>query len=227
MPVSPPVHLVHDLVSGLRFQPIINLQNESLVGWEVLTWLKDEEPEIWFQSLPIETYLSIFLWQASVAQKCDGLFWLNLPVAVLISPFCIAEINKMSHHKRLVIEIQDPGKIISLDFMEKKLFAKNVYELKSSGWRVWLDDITMDIVENIMLSDLPIDGVKIDKSETNNHNQLTKLIKKASKISKNILVEGIESQEQLWCAYNSGANFGQGFMWEEKKINMDILRVYF
>ncbi|WP_085841576.1 EAL domain-containing protein [Enterobacter asburiae] len=214
-------------IKGLRFQPIVKLDSRKTIGWEVLTWLRNEHPEVWFGSLSVETCLAIFLWQAREALRCEGLFWINLPVKVLSDPLSIAEICKVSHMRKLHIEVQDPENVLSLDFISYNFFSTGLQTLRSCGWKVWLDDIKTGFIDKLRGFNILVDGIKIDKSEIKNKIQLQELIAKVKTVSNLLIVEGIESFKDYHCASDLNVQLGQGFMWEETKIPMSIPHCYF
>ena len=211
---------VQDEIRGLRFQPIVKLEGRKAIGWEILIWLRNEDPEVWFSSLSIEAYMAIFLWQTQVALRCDGFFWINLPVKVLSDPFCISQICKVSHNQKLILEVQDPENLLKLDFLSYKFFSTGLHALRQYGWKVWLDDVKFDFVEKLTSLNIAVDGVKIDKSEIKKPLQIRNLISKSRELTNHIIVEGIESQESFLCALELDVPLGQGFLWNEKKVPM-------
>lgn len=217
---------IQDQVMGLRFQPVVNLCSEVTEGWEILTWLRDEDPEVWFPSLSVKTSMAIFMWQLNEAIKNEGLFWLNLPVKVLINPLCIAEICKLDHYRKIIIEIQDPENIFTQDFIGQQSLASGIHVLREAGWQVWLDDITEELSKKLTDYVIPVDGIKIDKAEINKKDEFKELINRVKITSEYMIVEGIETYAHYLRARNQGAQLGQGFLWAERKVRMAIPDYY-
>lgn len=210
------------LIKGLRLQPLKDLRTGETVAWELLSWLDNQDAEIWFSSLSAESHLAIFCWQATEALKCKGKFWLNLPVKVLCNPQFVACVTMIRHQNRLTIEIQDPDKIMLLDPLEKLQFQTGVRQLRKAGWPVWLDDVTSDIAQELLVINLAVDGIKLDRSALATTHGLSRLVQQVKDFTDFILAEGIESEKLLERVKKEDICIGQGFLWPEKKLPLSI-----
>lgn len=210
------------LIKGFRLQPLKDLRTGETVAWELLSWLDNQDAEIWFSSLSAESHLAIFCWQATEVLKSNGKFWLNLPVKVLCNPQFIACVTMIRHQNRLTIEIQDPETIMLLDPLEKLQLQTGVRQLRKTGWPVWLDDVTSDIAQELLVINLAVDGIKLDRSALATSHGLSSLVQQVKNFTDFILAEGIESDKLLERVTKEDISFGQGFLWPEKKLPVSV-----
>ncbi len=213
------------MVSGLRFQPLVNLHTAQVVAHEVLLEIPDINLEVFISSLPSCSTLHLFFWQANTLLQMPGrnYYWLNLPAEHLLDERAINLMLALPHQCRLTIEIQDPLAIVLMSETEQRLLHATLRRLKDSGWKIWLDDLNRGLAEDYLRLALPLDGVKIDRTELSMHSQLTSFIDFVrAGIAEFIVIEGIENSEALERAYMSGAQFGQGFLWPENRIDAGI-----
>ena len=104
-----PSPLLH-AITGLRFQPLVDLHSGQAVAHEVLVEIHNVNLDALFASLPTRSALQIFFWQANtLLQMPDkGQYWLNLPADQLLDAKAIDLLLALRHQQRLTIEIQDP-----------------------------------------------------------------------------------------------------------------------
>lgn len=216
-----------DNITGLRFQPLVELKTGRIIAHEVLVEVKTVSPEDFFTALTPEYTLALFFWQAKeiLRSHYSERFWLNLPVAVFLDPQAITRLCSFQHQYRLTLEIQDPENVVTLDTFQRKSLSAALQQLKNAGWQVWLDDLSSATEMDISLLCLPVDGVKIDRLEMQHHDRLKKLIAAAKNdFSSPVLVEGIESKSDVKRLIDYGARYGQGFLWPELKTPVVIPR---
>jgi EAL domain-containing protein (putative c-di-GMP-specific phosphodiesterase class I) len=98
--------------------------------------------------------------------------------------------------------------------------------LRNYNIKIALDDFGTEYSTMLFLNELPVDIVKIDKSfvqETPSSRRARSLLKFGVNISHDlgceVVAEGIETQEQLDCVKDSGADIGQGFLFSAPFIN--------
>ena len=94
-------------------------------------------------------------------------------------------------------------------------------KLRSAGFQVAIDDFGTGYSSLSMLMDIPVDVVKIDKSFLSRENSkrgrqfienMGRLIHDAKE---NVIVEGIETEEQYNFLTKCGFEYGQGFLFEQ------------
>ncbi|HBI6862961.1 TPA: EAL domain-containing protein [Enterobacter cloacae] len=214
-------------ISGLRFQPLVDLRSGQVVAHEVLVEIPNVNLEVLFASLPSRSALQIFFWQASTLLQIPGrdAYWLNLPAEHLLDERAVRLLLALRHQQRLTIEIQDPLAPTRLSEAEQRRLCATLVRLKEAGWKIWLDDLTRDLAEEYRRLALPLDGVKIDRSALSGDAPLAPLVKDIrAGIARSVLIEGIENSRDLARARASGAQLGQGFLWPEGRTDASVTR---
>lgn len=214
-----------NVIAGLRLQPIVDLKSGEVIAYEVLSRLVDDiSPETYFCQLSAFEHLQIFMWQYNsvLSTELKEKFHINLPVAVMLESECVITIFLLEHKNRIVIEIQDPETLATLTPEERVSFVDNVEYLISVGWNIWIDDVNGWCFDDIVALNLSFRGFKIDyhtfHAARNYSRSLCEMIFDLQKLSRMIVVEGIETGEDKELALKEGIRFGQGYFWKEKFI---------
>ena len=212
-------------ISGLRFQPLVDLHSGQVFAHEVLVEIHNVNLEVLFASLPSRSALQIFFWQANTLLQIPArdAYWLNLPAEHLLNERAIRLLLALRHQQRLTIEIQDPLTITRLSEDEQRRLHATLVRLKEAGWQIWLDDLTRELAEAFARLALPLDGVKIDRSALRERAPLAPFVQEVrAGIAQSILIEGIENSRDLARARASGAPSGQGFLWPESRTDARV-----
>ncbi len=217
-----------------RFQPIVRLSDRQAVGMEALARLRHADrgvisPDLFIPQIE-KAGLSLRLTEA-VAQAAmgaidpafleqHGLFvTINLPLDVLLFPEALTRIDAhRAHHRipveRLLIELTESRPVSDLGGLAMAL------ELwRAAGYRVAIDDMGPDMMNQLNLFDLPFNVVKLDKqvvlkSQTDGLAQsyLQRTVDNAHRRSLSIIAEGIEN-EAMWNRMRDlGVEYAQGFL---------------
>lgn len=214
-------------IEGIRLQPFINLETGEQTGQEVLSVLSTGvEPEQFFRTFePNVCLIQFFDLMDIVSQmKLTTPYFLNLPVRVLADPECLRRLTqiRVCYRRNVVIEVQDPAELVIAEDRVADAVMNGVNTLRCYGWQVWLDDLTYSVWRVLSNTGMLFDGVKIDRMELAYTPSLEALVTQARKLlayqENNILIEGIETEDDQVRARNSGAGWGQGFLWPEKMI---------
>ncbi|MEG5888256.1 EAL domain-containing protein [Enterobacter ludwigii] len=214
-------------IEGIRLQPFIHLETGEQTGQEALSVLSTGiEPDHFFRTFAPDVCLLQFFDQMDIVSqmKLTTPCFLNLPVRVLAEPECVRRLTqiRVCYRRNIVIEVQDPAEIVIAEDRMADTVTHGVNTLRCYGWQVWLDDLTYGVCRELSKTGMQFDGVKIDRKELASPQSLGTLVKQARKLvmsqENNLLVEGIETEEDLERARNSGAIWGQGFLWPEKRV---------
>lgn len=214
-------------IEGIRLQPFISLETGEQTGQEVLSVLSTGvEPEFFFPTFAPEVCLLHFLDQMDIVihMKLATPSFLNLPIRVLAEPECLRQLTQIRActRRNVVIEIQDPSELVIVEDRVAYAAMNGVNTLRYYGWQVWLDDLTYSVWRVLSRTGMLFDGVKIDRMEQAYTPSLEALVMQARKLlahqEHNILIEGIETEDDLARARNSGATWGQGGLWPETKV---------
>lgn len=214
---------------GIRFQPLVCLTSGKQVGQEILAMLgPGTEPETFFRSFSHDVCLAQFFEQVDfiTQKKLPGLSFLNLPSGILVDTGCLRRLNRLRpcYRKNLVIEIQEPIEMVIADDSRAQAMAAGMNYLSRSGWQIWADYLTPHLCRALNRRQFCFDGVKIDRHEICRHRaygaaSLSALVIEARKLVKGgrnrVVIEGIETMTDLEYARQSGASWGQGYVWPE------------
>jgi diguanylate cyclase (GGDEF)-like protein len=230
----------------MAYQPQYQLQEDRLIGAEsLIRWNHPDYGSISpAEFIPIAerrgliTEFSLLTFDLLIADMlilknyCSNRFMIswNLSSIVLVKPDIADILAKKLHEKGLKsknisIEITETAFISDLELANKSIFL-----LQQKGFEVWLDDFGTGYSSLSILSDVPIDGLKIDRSfvnkieqiaTTSNINQQTEtennsviidaFINLADTLKLGVVAEGIETQFQLNYLKGLNCTYGQGY----------------
>ncbi|TYS15781.1 EAL domain-containing protein [Rossellomorea vietnamensis] len=213
------------------FQPIIELKNEELFGYESLLRSGDQEKEIspgsLFQTAD-ETGLHSFLDQRAreTAIRCrkDHLqrgiksFINFLPSTIYNPEFCLQ--HTFSYVEKYDVDPADlVFEVVETEQIKDVAHLKKVFDVyRREGMKVALDDVGAGFSTLDMLSKLNPDYVKIDRSyikdcDQNKANQsfLEDVTRISRELGISVLAEGIERKEELQYCKSLGVELGQGY----------------
>jgi EAL domain-containing protein (putative c-di-GMP-specific phosphodiesterase class I) len=131
----------------------------------------------------------------------------------------------------------DPRKI-NLEITEKSFIrklgevAKVLEELKKRGLSIWLDDFGTGHSSIIHLKEFPVDGIKIPATYVCDvvENRISRAIgeslaRLASDLDLGVIVEGVETEEQLRIVTGWGCSWIQGYLFS-KPLRSEEFREY-
>ncbi len=218
----------------LCYQPIIDLQSNTLAGFEVL--LRWRHPKYGLVSpekiisIAEESNLVLKLGGWILISACKQLKkWLNqgfsgFYIAINISTRQFEEKhNLVSLVKKQIQQYQIPKKAIQFEITESVILEDSKHtldtllELKNMGIMLSVDDFGTGYSSLSYLHRFPISTLKIDKSFTYDLNlrsgvdTLVKtIIAMGNSLNLTVIAEGIETKEQLAFLKKHGCEFGQG-----------------
>jgi diguanylate cyclase (GGDEF)-like protein len=217
----------------LYYQPIINLKDNSLSGFETLIRWPGENNTIVqpdkFIPLAEDTDLVIPLTWWILEEACktlkdfqDHFHNKNLTVSV---NFSIKQFYESDIVERILSILEKSGlpvQCLKIEVTESIIqdsdeILKVMREINSSGIQMYLDDFGTGFSSLGSLNILPIKAVKIDKSfirdlDDFKSQEITRaMVALAHSIGHKTIVEGIETLDQLIFIKHIGAQFGQGF----------------
>ncbi|MDZ7320045.1 EAL domain-containing protein [Kosakonia sacchari] len=209
-------------IRGLRLQPLVSLSDGKRVAWEVLSRVNDIHPDELFKDLSPEIKLSFLLWQMEFLAKKPGRYWLNVPLDVISKRYYIEKFLFSEQHDNIAFELQDPKNLLNCSEKIKSEARENINRLINHGWSIILDDVTENMVNELLLVKLRFTGVKLDRSEVRNNPQLGRLVQWTRRLGDFVLVEGIETDDNLKKAIKTRAELAQGFLWPEIDIPVTV-----
>ncbi|MEO3989893.1 EAL domain-containing protein [Pseudocitrobacter cyperus] len=204
-----------------RIEPIINLQTGQRIGGEVLCQPEGADPEMFFRSIPIDMLSRIVQDQITMGMPrqyySNGVLFLNISIPLLIN---------MVWLKSLLAMLPGP-KALELDCQQSESFfpllVQHIEEiltiLRDFNTQLWLDDLYAQHIPLIAQLPFRFDGIKIDKHElwrlanSQDASAMTSLIKQAESLADNVLVEGVENEDQHHFVAGSEVRYAQGYLW--------------
>ncbi|MDR3180062.1 MAG: EAL domain-containing protein [Holosporaceae bacterium] len=198
--------------SRIRLQPLVDLNNKSIFGYEAL-YSKKHSSEFPSASAILR----------SIASHCkcdqDFLLFINMTLEDAANKkFCDEFLKTMDHFKidgrRIVLELNESTHPESMP-QAKKSFSL----LRRHNVKIALDDFGTQYSSMEYMKELPVDIIKMDKKfvqsapyDKKSRSMLKFCIALAHDIGCKVVAEGIENRDHLSCAQDAQADIGQGFL---------------
>ncbi|MFM7676128.1 MAG: putative bifunctional diguanylate cyclase/phosphodiesterase [Synechococcus sp.] len=216
----------------MHFQPVVSLESGLVVGYEALARPRDRQggpiPPIEFIQVAESSGLIQPLGQLVVEQglrsaRDCGLLERGLGLAVnfaapqlasrFLSEDLIAAARRYGCPPHLfTVEVTETVLIDQPERIRNELTA-----LRAAGFRVMLDDFGVGYSSLTWLAELPIDGLKIDRSFTatmledrRRHALIAAVLQLARELELEVVAEGIETAAQEKDLLRMGCGLGQG-----------------
>jgi diguanylate cyclase (GGDEF)-like protein len=217
----------------VHYQPIVRLSDAAVVGHEALVrWNHPTRGLLYPDSfLPVaeESGLIVDIGRQVLHQVCELLAaepGLPGPVSVNKSPKQIARpgwrdlfVHVLRHHgvdpTRIVIELTETAVLSVLDLTRDDLLF-----VRDLGVGIHMDDFGTGFSSISLLRDLPVTGIKLDRSFTS---QLTTVDSPANVLASGLagladglhlqsIAEGVETEDQAAILLSQGWSHGQGWL---------------
>lgn len=213
------------------FQPFIDSRTNEIVGCEALTRLRGEKagvtmPDSFLEKVRNEKLYDKF--DMFVFGKCCE--WLksrgsDKPFVVTCN-FSRRTLSADKSAKKIIRIAEEIGvspENMAIEITEDSVrscdntMAENISELKSEGFKIYLDDFGKAYTSIDDLTKFCPDVIKIDRNMLYNAKErqgrvvFESVIRLARSIGAGVLCEGIETEEQAQIAKDAGCDFLQGF----------------
>ena len=217
-----------------RFQPIVRLADRRAVGMEALARLRHADhgtigPDLFIPQIE-RAGLSLRLTEAvaqgamraidpAFLERHELFVTVNLPLDVLLFQEALTRIEahraqyRIPVH-RLLIELTESRPVHDLPGL-----AGALNHWRDAGYRVAIDDMGPDMMNQLELFNLPFNVVKLDKqvvlrSETDPLAQtyLQRTVDSAHRRSLSVIAEGIENEAMWHRMRDLGVEYAQGFL---------------
>ena len=207
------------LPSSLKLEPIVDLLNSHLYGFEILTNLpRGINSEKYFRQLSLPQQQSLFYCQITdITYYQPGyVYSLNLPMKAFLD-WTSFHWAGMTFPPNLIIEIQDAVTFLLLNATQRAVVYNAIQHLKALGTPIWMDDANEELLTAFVEANWQLSGIKLDKNTfwtlSKKPGRLQQTIQKGQAIAKRVIVEGIETQKHKEIALLAGATLGQGYLW--------------
>jgi EAL domain-containing protein (putative c-di-GMP-specific phosphodiesterase class I) len=226
------------LTSGqlrLCYQPVVDVQTGRAAGAEAL--VRWEHPELGrlapAQFLPAvdaagalvrlgEWVLEEAVGQVARWQSVADLDYYR--VGINLAPMHVETVDVAGHVRTLLDRYEVPADRFIVELVESEalteraLVARRVRDLIDLGLRVAIDDFGSGFANMSYLRDLPVDVIKVDRAlvgtrPTRRDEAILRAVAAvAAAVGADVLLEGIETPDQLDLARRVGVRFGQGML---------------
>ncbi|MEN9206769.1 MAG: EAL domain-containing protein [Gloeomargarita sp. GMQP_bins_44] len=223
----------HEL--SLRYQPIVALASGQIVGFEALVRWRHPQvgliPSDQLIALAEETGLIQPIGRWVLEMACIQLCrwhqqfpnWRPLTVSVNVSSKQFLQADLVAQVTQLLQETGLPGNHLKLELTESLIMENPetvttmLAQLRDLGLQILMDDFGTGYSNLSRLRTLPIDMVKVDKSfiqtaDADTWAFVQGIVALAHSLGKAVVVEGIETAEQLQQLRQMGCAFGQGYL---------------
>lgn len=230
----------------IYLQPKMNISGDTprLSSAEVLVrWIHPTygviSPTVFvplFESNGLITKLDKYVWEEAAAQikEWKDKYGVTLPLSInvsrvdLFSATLLDDLMEIMHKYRLSFNELYLEVTESACVEDAKEVSKRVTALKNKGFIIEMDDFGTGYSSLHMLSSLPLDALKIDRSFVLNlfNNEKSKImvqviLELARLLSAKCIAEGVENEEQLKLLKEMGVEIIQGFYFS-KPIPTDL-----
>ena len=216
------------------YQPIINLENQSIAGFEALVrWHNPQYgmisptefiPAMENSGLIVPVGILIFHMACLQLNRWHQLGWENITMSVNFSARQFASATLLEDIDLVLSETQVNPNFIKLEITESAIMddAEHAIHItekaRERGLQISVDDFGTGYSSLGYLHRFAIDNLKIDRSfvialEKNQRKNLVinSIISLAQELGLAVVAEGIESQYQLQYLQDLGCEYGQGF----------------
>lgn len=217
----------------LHYQPLIDLQDGTIVGAEaLLRWTTEEGDRISpgeFIPVAEDSGLIIPLGDWVLHQACRDLrAWLDdgldLKIALNLSPHQFFHIDIVNAVLSAVRDADLSPHQVELELTESAMLidpeetAEVLNRLQDAGFSIAIDDFGTGYSSLERLKQLPVETLKIDRSfvcDLPGDTRDTSIVRSVVTLSKNFgmnsLAEGIETEAQWYSLRDMGCPYGQGY----------------
>ena len=230
-------HAIDKSLFFLNYQPIVSLDTEEIVTYEALIRLKVNDQFISpgdFIPLAEEMHCIDQITYFVIEKVCQDLVNckdFDKRVSINISgqlidrkDFYFRVISILEHYnidcKRIALEVTETSMVKSFGQA-----IKGITRFKEAGFMIYLDDFGSGYSSLNYLQKLPIDVVKLDKDLVQgvleNSDYFDSIVALCYALNLQIIIEGVETIEQLALCKKSGCNMIQGYyfskplLWED------------
>lgn len=215
-------------------QPRYNIYTKEVIGGEALVrWFHGKKGMLSsglciqvLEKLGLIEKLDLFIFE----EECKNLAsWekqglKRIPISVNLSQMTLKDMKNTMHLRDLLHRHEVPIELIELELTETFMCMNNegINKLREEGFKILMDDFGKGYSSLASLKELPVDVIKIDRDflidiEKSEKAQaiLKTIIDLMEIIKKEVVIEGIETKQQLEFIKSTKCKFAQGFLFNE------------
>jgi len=219
----------------LHYQPQIDLESETVMGFEaLLRWRHPERglvPPIDFIPLAEEMGLIVALGEWVMREACtEAARWpAYISVAVNVSPLQFEDSNRLVDMVAKALSHSGlPGRRLEIEITESVLLRNEntvlevLHRLRAMDVRVAMDDFGTGYSSLSQLSSFPFDKIKIDRSFVKDNGDVTgqaaiirAITALGGSLGMSTIAEGVETSDQLARIRAEGCTSVQGYLFSK------------
>ncbi|OIJ15193.1 hypothetical protein BKP35_04915 [Anaerobacillus arseniciselenatis] len=223
---------------SIHYQPKVNIQNNQIIGAEALIrWnhpVWGNVPPIEFITIAEETWFINELGHWVFESVCQQLkLWEKervpqIPIAINFSPIQFLQQNLVENLITVINKYDIDPQLIEVEVTETALLNNEqqvhsiIEEMRELGIKVALDDFGTGYSSLVYLKKFKIDALKVDQYflknitiEKNSQQILDAVVKLAHSLNMTVVVEGVETNEQLELIYQYKDLIVQGYLFSK------------
>lgn len=218
---------------NIAYQPIIDLKNGKIYGYEALLRPKREKPEEYIKKakmsgrlLELEMLICHTIAQQNRKRNDDSKVFINLTPYSFAYSDGIVMIDALSliNPSKVVIEITEAMRL-------PNDISKTVKTWRDRGYRLAIDDISQGYSRLSAVAEIMPNFIKIDRKCIASASQssswakiLEGLVNLARSINAKTIGEGVETEEEKELIIKYGLDFGQGYYFGMPAITEKVSR---
>ncbi|MBB6155245.1 sensor c-di-GMP phosphodiesterase-like protein [Pseudomonas sp. JAI115] len=236
---------LHRKELAVHYQPIVDMHTGMWIGAEaLLRWPgkgSEFKPEAIVSMLERAGLMSnVTRWVCQqVVEEYSQSLWAceDFYVTINLSADDVMDATFPDFVKQLLAEHRLPASLFAFEVTERvaldsELAAIQLNRLRAHGHLIVLDDFGTGYSNLAYLDQLPVDVLKIDKSFTRTESSsaniiLSHVLDMARKLDIDVVVEGIETQNQAERVSALGAQKAQGWLYARDLPVQELVRAYF
>lgn len=213
----------------VAYQPIIDLKNGNVLGYEALLRNHDKIPEELIKTAHEQgdlLELEMMICQ-KIAYTFNGIKD-NTIIFINLTPFSFAYKEGLAIMKSL--SLLDPRKVV-IELTEQTKIPQNISDIgrywREKGYRLAVDDISQGFSRLSLVAIINPDYIKIDKTcisgalTSHGWKQVLKsIVNMAKSINSKTIGEGIETEKEKELLLSYGIDYGQGYYFGKPKITL-------
>ncbi|CAN5590532.1 hypothetical protein BH09MYX1_BH09MYX1_38420 [soil metagenome] len=215
----------------VHFQPIWDLKNDLAVGVEALARMTDETmgdvSPVEFIPAAEAHQLIAPLGEVVLRQAlANAERWPDLEISVNLSPAQLRDDEHIARLCRLLTESGATAHRVHLEITESIFLERtartdqHLAQLRACGVSLWLDDFGTGYASLAALHELPIDGLKIDRSfiarisdDARGRPVVSAMLQMAAALSLRVVAEGVELEAERDLLLELGCERVQGYLY--------------
>ena len=228
------------------FQPKVEIDSGMIIGAEALVrWIHPEDgfmnPSEFiplFESNGFITKLDKYVWEevCRIQRECINKGVSVVPVSVNVSRNDIYDDDLVGFFKSLLAKYNLPSYLLHLEITEtaytqgQDKLIPIIKELSESGFYIEMDDFGSGYSSLNMLSELPVDMIKLDMlfmmnraKNTNSKSVIHLVVGIAKELDLDVIAEGVETEEDVRYLKSVGCKLAQGYYYA-KPMTFDKFR---